>query len=252
MFLKFLIIIFSTPFVYGMKGEELAKKVYFRPHGKIARSKSTMRLTSQSGKVKIRQFEMKRLEKEEGNVKSIIHFSSPKDVQNTSFLTIDHKTDESIQFIYLPAINKVNRISSNKKSGRFVGSDFYYEDLSDRVVSKDLHKLIGNGKYEGQDCLKLESTPTSSDNSIYSKKIACIHPTLFIPLQIDFFDKRGEKIKELFVKKIEKIQGYFTVTQTEMKDIQKKHTSLFLIDEIVFDEKNIDDNTFKKSNLSRL
>ena len=53
-------------------------------------------------------------------------FDSPKDVKGTATLTFTHKLDPDDQWLYLPALKRVKRITSDNRSGSFVGSEFAY------------------------------------------------------------------------------------------------------------------------------
>ena len=145
----------------------------------------------------------------------------PTDVEGTGLLTRDHPGDDSEQWLYLPALDQVRRISSSRKGGRFVGSDFFYEDLRDREPEMDVHTIAGEEKVSGLDCVKLVSVPVDRSNSVYSQRIAWIHRDTLQPLRIDFFQKgREEPVKRLMARKLKKIQGYWTVLDSTMYDLR--------------------------------
>ena len=50
------------------------------------------------------------------------------------------------QWLFLPALKRVKRISSRNKSGPFMGSEFAYEDLVSREVEKYSYKFIKDEK----------------------------------------------------------------------------------------------------------
>ena len=51
-----------------------------------------------------------------------------------------NKNDD--QWIFLPALKKVKRISSDGKTDYFMGSDFTYDDLGERKPTDDTHKIL--------------------------------------------------------------------------------------------------------------
>ena len=63
-------------------------------------------------------------------------FLSPADVKDTGFLTYDYDEEgrDDDQWLYLPALKKTKRIASGDKSGSFMGSDFTYADMTDRLI----------------------------------------------------------------------------------------------------------------------
>ena len=87
-------------------------------------SSSQMTLRNAQGEESIREFSSKTLEVENDGDKSIFIFHHPKDVKGTATLTFTHKTGPDDQWLYLPALKRVKRISSDNRSGAFVGSEF--------------------------------------------------------------------------------------------------------------------------------
>ncbi len=68
--------------------------------------------------------------------KSLFVFDEPRDVQGTAFLIHAHREDADDQWLYLPALKRVKRISSANRSGSFMGSEFAYEDMTAQEVEK--------------------------------------------------------------------------------------------------------------------
>jgi hypothetical protein len=53
--------------------------------------------------------------------KSLSIFDSPRDVKGTALLTFTHALESDEQWLYLPALKRVKRISFSNKSGPFLG-----------------------------------------------------------------------------------------------------------------------------------
>ena len=133
-------------------GMELARKVYDRPKGKDVSSVVKMVLTGKGSTQRERELVLFSVDKGGSERWSLMRFSLPTDVEGTGLLTMDHPGDASEQWLYLPALDRVRRISSSRKGGRFVGSDFFYEDLRDREPDMDTHTIAGGEKVGGLDC----------------------------------------------------------------------------------------------------
>jgi hypothetical protein len=126
-----------------LTGREIVNKAYNLPSGDDQTSQLTMTLVNKSGQTRVRKIQQ--FTKDFGTVeKSIMFFLSPADVKNTSFMnwSYDDENKADDQWIYLPALKKVKRISSDSKSDYFMGSDFTYDDLGDRKLDADTHKLL--------------------------------------------------------------------------------------------------------------
>jgi len=211
-----------------LTGRQIVDKAYNIPTGKDKTSILTMTLTNKQGKQRIRK--IKQFSKDMGNVeKSIMFFQSPADVKNTSFMNWTYDSDKSDdQWIYLPALKKVKRISSDSKSDYFMGSDFTYDDLGDRKLDADEHKLLKSEKINGVDCYVVESVSIEEDY-MYSKTKTWIRKDNFVGMKKEFYDEDEDLLKILTIKKIQKIKGFWVITNSEMKNVQKNHkTSIVL------------------------
>lgn len=190
------------------KGQKIAQAVYDRPDGQTAVLQTTMILRSKDASERSREFYSFRKDLNNGEILSLIRFALPKDVKDTGLLTQSHADGTSDQWLYLPALGRERRIAGERKGGRFVGSEIYYEDLQDRKPNQDTHTYKGRETIEGAACDVIESVPVDAGNSTYSKRILWVHPQTLIPIRIDFYkDANDQPVKRLKVKKIENIQG---------------------------------------------
>jgi len=142
----------------------------------------------------------------------------------------------SDQWLFLPAAQRVRRISSENRGGSFVQSELWFEDLEDREPHKDSHRLLGEDSYEGTEVKLLESVPVDAGNSVYSKRLSWVHPDTHIPLRIDFYQDGDEPVKRLTVERIERIQGYWTVMSSTMTDLRQGRTTRLEVEEVVYDQ----------------
>jgi len=237
-------------FAQKMTAREIIEKVYNRPEGDDQTSDLTMTLINKSGKERIRK--IKQFTKEIGDMeKSIMFFLSPADVKNTSFMNWsyddDNKNDD--QWIYLPALKKTKRISSDSKSDFFMGSDFTYDDLGDRKLDDDTHKLLREETIDGVEYYVIESIPKDEDY-MYTKTITWIRKDNFIGLKKEFFDEDEELLKILSIKKFEKISGFWVITNSEMKNIQKNHRTTMVLDNVQINT-SISDSKFTERMMMR-
>ncbi|MCF6341799.1 MAG: outer membrane lipoprotein-sorting protein [Bacteroidales bacterium] len=219
-----------------LTGREIIDKVYNLPSGDDQTSDLTMTLINKSGKERIRK--IKQFTKDLGDVeKSIMFFQSPADVKNTSFMswTYDDDSKSDDQWIYLPTLKKIKRISSDSKSDYFMGSDFTYDDLGDRKLDDDTHKLIGEETIDGVDYYVVESIP-KDEEYMYSKTKTWIRKDNFIGLKKEFYDEDEELLKILKIKKFEDFSGILVITNSEMENVQKNHRTTMEL-------KNVEINT---------
>lgn len=229
-------------------GTALAQAVYDAPSGEDATTKIMMMLNREGGR---HQRVLYSYTKNKGYAErwNLLRFIKPDDVSRTALLTLNHPDDESDQWVYLPALDHVRRIASSRKGGRFVASDFYYEDLSDREVKMDHHKIIGKDIIGKTPCVLLESIPVEASNSVYKKRVSCVHPKILVPLRIDFYEHSLEKpTKRLKARKIKKVQGIWTVFDSTMYNLKNGSNTKLEIVRIAFDQ-GLPDELFSQRGL---
>jgi len=233
-----------------LEGTRLAQQVHDRPAGRDSSVRGFMILTEKGHESRVRRMISYRLDQGGGNVWSLVRFTMPQDINGVGLLTKNYPGNESEQWLYLPALGRARRISSARKGGRLVGSDFYYEDMRDRDVNLDRHRLLGQEKIGGALCKVLETVPVAPDSSVYSKRISWIHPQTLIPLQVDFYVAGQEgPIKRLKVYRIQRIQGYWTATDTVITDLESGHQTRMRTEKIVYD-RNLSDRLFSRQFLT--
>ncbi len=227
MLIAVLLMIINVPgLAQKITGLQIIENVYNRPVGNDMTADLTMTLRNSSGKERVRK--IKQFSRDFGDVeKKIMFFVAPADVKNTSFMnwSYDEEGKADDQWIYLPALKKIKRISSDSKGDYFMGSDFTYDDLGDRKPSDDTHKLLREETLNGEECYVVESIPKDEDY-MYSKTISWIIKDKWIGLKKEFYDEDGDLLKILTVKKYDKIKGFWIIVDTEMNNVQKNHKTI--------------------------
>jgi hypothetical protein len=216
---------------------DLAQKVYDRPNGRDLTTLGRMVLTEKGRAPRIRELVTYRLDKSGGETANLIRFLDPEDIAGTGLLSIDHADGDSDQWLYLPALDRVRRISSDRKGGRFVGSDLYFEDLQERKPSRDRHRLLGRQTENGVVCDVLESVPVDPKDSVYAKRISWIDPATAIPQRIDYFEKDAAPAKRWLLRTKKRNQGYWTLTDSRMIDLDSGHETRMVVDAALYDQK---------------
>ena len=139
----FLLIFSLTGISYGSSALEIMTKVDARYTGDSAISDWRMILIDKKDRKRVREIEI--FSKEYKDVdKSISFFKSPGDVKGTSYMSYNWESTskEDDSWLYLPALQKVNRIASTDRSGSFMGSDFTYSDIDGFELEDFNYKLV--------------------------------------------------------------------------------------------------------------
>ena len=168
----------------------------------------TMTLKNRKGDTSSRQVRVRTLEIDGDGDKSMSIFDKPADVRGTAFLTYSHSQKPDEQWLYLPALKKVKRISSKNKSGPFMGSEFAYEDISSQEVDKYSYKFLREDSLDGKAVFVNEQYPTYK-NSGYKRQIVWIDQAEYIPLKIEFYDRKDTLLKTLVFSEYKQYKDQF-------------------------------------------
>jgi len=128
--------------------------------------------------------------------KTLIVFDNPRDVKGTAFLSHTHKAGSDDQWLFLPALKRVKRISSSNKSGPFMGSEFSFEDLASQELEKYTYKYIADETYDGHDDFMIERIPTDPKSGYY-RQVVWLDKAEYRVWKIDFYDRKNELLKTL-------------------------------------------------------
>jgi outer membrane lipoprotein-sorting protein len=191
------------------------------------------------------------LEVQDDGDKSLIVFDDPKDVKGTAFLSHTHSLTPDDQWLYLPALKRVKRISSSNKSGPFVGSEYAYEDLSSQEVEKYKYKWLRDETLDGRDCFVIERYP-QYEYSGYTRQIVWLDKIMYQPLKLDFYDRKDTLLKTLlFIDYKQYLDQYWRPDSMQMTNHQSgKSTTLSWTNyqfKIGLTDRDFDNNTLKRA-----
>lgn len=190
----------------------------------------TMTLADPRGRTTVRELQIDTLEKEgDGNGDwSVTRFFSPPDVEGTALLSQARILDSDNQWLFLPALRRVKRISSSNKSGPFVGSEFAFEDLTANELGKYEYIYLGTETLDdGAEVDKLQCNPLY-DRSGYTKLHCYFDTVTHQARRLEFFDRGGNLLKTLDLLDYRQYpQGYYRSHRQVMKNhLTGKSTTL--------------------------
>jgi len=167
-----------------------------------------MILKNRAGESSMRRIRSRNLEVPGDGDWSLMIFDQPADVKGTKFLSLSHKTGDEDQWLYLPALKRVKRISAANKGGAFMGSEFSYEDMSAQEVEKFTYRYLRDEKYKGRPSFVIERYP-ADEHSLYSRQVVWIDKKFYIPWKIEYINRSGEHLKTLYYRKYKRYLKQF-------------------------------------------
>jgi outer membrane lipoprotein-sorting protein len=211
--------------------------------GQDFQARVKMALITREGQQRLRELTMLRKNGPTGEQKYFIYFHSPADVAGTTFMVYKYPNRDDDRWLFIPAINLVNRIAARDSRSSFVGSDFTYEDISGRDLSADTHTLLREDQVNGRKVYVVESIPKSPAE--YARKLAWIDPVTFLQLKEENYDIQGALYKVFTADEVKEIQEFPTVTKRTMANVKTGHKTEVVFERVQYNV-GINDDLFSE------
>ncbi len=211
-----------------------------------------MVLRNAAGKESRRTLKITTLEIPDESVgdKSLVVFDNPSDIKGTALLSHANILDPDDQWLFLPALKRVKRISSANKSGPFVGSEFAFEDFTALELNKYDYTYLREEEVDGLNTDVVERTPRY-ENSGYTRQVSWVDQDVYQVRKVEFYDRRGDLLKTLTLNEYRDYDGVWRSQRMEMVNHQTLKSTDFIYGDYTFDI-GLDDGDFVKGRLARL
>lgn len=238
-------------------GREIMEKVVARDEGEWVTRDLKMELTDRSGTTRVQI--TKALRRYYGKEKrTAIFYLEPTNVRGTAFLTYDYPEPnvDDDQWLYLPALRKVRRISASDRGDYFLGTDFTYEEIKkeNKVELSDYtYKALGTEQVNGHATLVVEGTPASENVAKalgYGRVVWRVDPKIWMSRKSDYWDTNGNHLKTITLPEISQIDGIWTALKIAAVNHKTGHSSLFTFSNVDY-RTEVSDRMFEQSMLRR-
>ena len=208
------------------------QQAFYNP-GRDMKARVTMTLISAGGDKRLRDLTMLRRNGTNGEQQYFIYFHQPGDVRGMTFLVLKYPRRDDDRWLFMPALNLVRRLAARDSAQSFVGSDFTYEHVSGRDPESDRHTLRGEEQRRGKACYVVESQAQASAE--YSRKVAWIDKTTWLPVEEEYYDVRGELFKVFTAEEVRDVSGHPTITKRTMKNVKTGHRTDVVFADVAYD-----------------
>src|SRR5438067_7430930 len=242
--------------------EQIARRVQDRDTGRDSRAEMRMTLFDRHGRVRERALTIVTL-RGRGNPgaaktapdgdRLLIRFTYPADIRGTSFLVWEHPKTDDERFLFLPSLGRVRRIAGAKAQESFVGSDFTYEDIGGREFDEYSYSLESEqASWTGADgaahpAWRLESRRKSS-GAEFPRVVSLVLKDTFLVVQADIYNRRNEGQKTYSVRRIQQVQGIWTVFDSSMANALDKTRTDLAVENVGYNV-GLDEATFSRREL---
>lgn len=219
--------------------DEVIAQVNARDEGEWVSRRLKMELIDRRGKVRERDTEGYRryfgAEK-----RTILFYNAPSSVKGTGFLTYDYPEADrdDDQWLYLPALRKVRRISASDRGDYFLGTDLTYEDIKKegKVEAEDyVFRTTGREMVDGHDTIVIEGIPKDGETAKelgYGRVVWRVDPAIWMSRKAEMWDINGNPLKVLFNEDIRDVSGIWTVHRIRVENFKTGHKTTFTFSDV--------------------
>ena len=251
------IILSSTAVAKQLDAVTIVAKVNAVDEGEYVSRKLLMTMTDKRGKSRQRDtISYRKYYADEK--RTVLFYLQPKNVKGTGFLTYDYadKARDDDQWLYLPAMRKVRRISAADRGDYFLGTDLTYEDmkLEGKLEPADfVYSVIGQKQQQGKTLIQLAGVPHNQQIAAelgYSKVQFWVDSSNWIVVATQAWDLRGKLLKSITNSDIRRVDGIWTRHLIEVLNHKTGHQTVYQFSEVNY-KTLVKDSLFRKNALSR-
>ncbi len=192
--------------------------------------------------------------------KDMVIITEPRSVKGLAVLSWTHMDPkrEQDQWLWLPSLKKVRKVSQSAGDDAFFGSDFTTEEITTRRWEDETYQMLGkekftgyscayNGKtyYKGVDCFKMVSK-SKRKKWYYSERISWLVKDTGEEIYQEIYDSEGRKARTIFKKYENYPKGYLIQTLLECKNLRNGHKTVVTFDDIKIDQGLTEDKFTEK------
>jgi outer membrane lipoprotein-sorting protein len=187
-----------------------------------------------------------------GDSKTLVVFSDPQEIRGVALLSINQRGVSDRQFMYTPATHRVRSVAAQERSGRFIGSDFTYEDIAEPVLDDFTYRLLGSEEIiDGHKTYKVEATPVDPGRSQYKFIYYWVAQDVPVILFAEMYDANGQKIRTLHATQLKRESGIWGPRHTEMNTVQDGTRTVLTVDGVKFNT-GLDEKPFTPEGLEKI
>lgn len=217
----------------GLSAEEIVRRVNARDQGQQVSRTLEIELTNRRGQTRKQTMLSMRRDFRDDR-RTVLFYRSPANLRDTALLLHDHAETgvEDDQWLYLPSLRKVRRISAANRGDYFLGTDLTYDDIKNegRLVAEDYRFELVAGAEPGTDRVTVEGRPHTREIARtlgYSRVQWSIDTRTWVVHRIRIWDRSGHALKTVTSEAIEQVQGIWTVTRLSVVNHKTSHRTRF-------------------------
>jgi hypothetical protein len=186
-----------------------------------------------------------------GDSKTLVVFTAPEEIRGVALLSINRRGVNDRQYMYIPATQRVRPVAPQERAARFIGTDFTFEDIGERVLDDFTYKMLGEAEtIEGHKTWKVEAIPADPSRSQYKYIYYWVAQDVPVILHAEMYDAQGREVRVLHASQIKHVSGIFGARRTEMSSVLTGTKTVLTIDEAKFNL-TLDEKMFTPDELGK-
>jgi len=187
-----------------------------------------------------------------GESKTLVAFTAPQEIRGVVLLSVNQRGATASQYIYTPGTQRVRSVVQQERSARFIGTDFTFEDLGERVLDDFSYKVIGDSEsLDGHKTYKVEATSVGQEKSQYKFIYYWVAQDVPVVMFAEFYDAQGKKVRVLHATQLKHENGVWGARHTEMRTPADGTRTVLTINAVKFNSK-LDEKLFTPQEMANV
>jgi len=248
-----LVLLVATPIsgllhAQQVDARQIVQKVYEQAAFRSLEMRASLMIYDSQGHSTKKEFLYRRINTNPGS-KTRVDILAPAEEKGVVLLAVQQPGIPANQYVYTPAIDRVRSLGVQDRNGRFLGSDFIFEDFADTNPSDFTYRLIGNGeKIDGQETYKIEARPVERNDYPYAYVYLWIAKHVPVIVYAQMYTAPGILTRSLHATDLRRERGVWGMRRTEVNTAVEHTRTLLTVQSVRFNQ-ILDDAVFSPQTL---
>jgi hypothetical protein len=161
--------------------------------------------------------------REKNRARVMMRIEGPPDLAGASYL-VREADDADEMYLYLPAVQRVRRITGGQMDGQLWGTDLSYNDLKqlqNAFAGSEVKLEAPPEPYEGRPVHALSFTPRPEDGSRYTNVRTLVDRKTCVALKVEFGEPSGvRKVLTVAPADLQQSKQYWYAARAEVRDLK--------------------------------
>ena len=186
--------------------------------------------------------------KDNFDFKTVVRYSEPPKVYRRAILTWAYTNGKRDFWYFAVGFLDAQRTSNLTRIRSQAETDFNLLDYVDIALGTERHQFLSSEQFDDTQCYLVESTPLDKE-VIFGKRVSYIDPDNWIPLKINYFDRKGALWKVLTIT-WQNVSGVWFWKKGVVENVQEDYTTYIVMEDVKVNL-GLNERDFTKVSLER-